>query len=168
MANFFFPEFQFPNQRSSGDGPYIITPLPVTVPAGQMITPHIHPNTDEILRVISGTGIANLLIDDPTPDVAGQIDNVATVLLQARVKAGDVIFFPRGNPHWILNPLKRGDATNPSTQPNPEPSGDLVIETSFENAGFDTLFVQSISNGIPANVLAGALNGAPGDLTVPF
>jgi oxalate decarboxylase len=90
----------------------------VILKPGELLTPHLHPNANELAYFVSGT--AEVAVYS-----VGAGDPGATPF---QVTAGDVVFFPQGAVHYVHNTGK----------------DDVDFILSFDNPNFDLLFVTDI------------------------
>lgn len=94
---------------------------------GQLLTPHFHPNANELAHFISGTAevaVYSVNPKDPPPT-------------PFTVTAGDVVFFPQGAVHYVHNIGK--DEVN--------------FTLNFDNPNFDALFVTDIFKNIGGTIM---------------
>lgn len=90
----------------------------VILQPGELLTPHIHPNANELAYFVSGTAeVAVYSVGAGDPDAT-----------PFQVTAGDVVFFPQGAVHYVHNIGKT--------------EVDFIL--SFDNPDFDLLFVTDI------------------------
>lgn len=90
----------------------------VILQPGELLTPHLHPNANELAYFVSGT--AEVAVYS-----VGAGDPNATPF---QVTAGDVVFFPQGTVHYVHNIGKT--------------EVDFIL--TFDNPDFDLLFVTDI------------------------
>lgn len=110
----------------------------VILKQGQLLTPHLHPNANELAYFITGT--AEVAVFDPNA-------KPGTPVVPFKVTAGDVVFFPQGFVHYVNN----------------VGSGEVNFILTFDNPDFDLEFVNSLfaapnAGGLPTSILAKAFD----------
>ena len=100
----------------------------ITLQKNQLLTPHLHPNANELAYFISGTAQSAVISPNPKDPPSTPFE----------VNAGDVVFFPQGFIHYVDNigedPVK------------------FIL--TFDNPDFDLLPVTVAFKSLPSSILA--------------
>lgn len=104
----------------------------ITLKPGELLTPHFHPNANELAHFLTGTAQVAVYSVNPS-------DPPATPFT---VKAGEVVFFPQGTVHYVKNV---GES-------------DVTFSLNFDNPDFDVLFVTDIFKNIDSAVMEQAFD----------
>ena len=104
----------------------------LTLKENQLLTPHLHPNANELAYFITGT--AEVAVFDPNA-------KSGTLVQPFKVSAGDVVFFPQGFVHYVNN----------------IGSDDVHFILTFDNPDFDLEFVTDLfkapkAGGLPTHI----------------
>ncbi len=126
----------FPALAQGGAGMQLIT-----IPPGNLLTPHWHPNANETTYCVSGQGTVALVIPDPT-----SAEPIGATYQPYPFSQGDVVFLPQGYAHYFAN--------TGSTE-------DLVLLLTFDNPNFDILTLADTLQQLPPNIVAAATASVP-------
>jgi oxalate decarboxylase/phosphoglucose isomerase-like protein (cupin superfamily) len=121
------------NFSPSPNGSYTQGKASITIPAGHLLTPHWHPNANEVTTCSAGQGSVTLIYPDPAaPGDPGKAQIKTYPLTE-----GSTVFLPQGYLHYFVNE----SATE-----------NFVIDLTFDNANFDILALAFAMELFPANI----------------
>lgn len=122
----------------------------IVIPAGNLLTPHWHPNSNETTYCLSGQGVVGLVIPEPTSS-----EPIGATFRSFPYCQEDIVFLPQGYAHYFAN----------------TGSEDLVLLLTFDNPDFDILTLADTLQQLPGNIREAASRsvGAAGSSPViPF
>lgn len=128
--------------------PYTAGKAKITIPPGHLLTPHWHPNSNEITTCAAGFGTVTLIF--PDPENPGDPGNA--IIKTYEFGPGQVVFLPQGYFHYFVNTSEE----------------DFVIDLTFDNKDFDILSLNEITHLMPENIKIAALNGDPSQPVIPY
>ncbi len=128
--------------------PYTEGKASITIPPLHLLTPHWHPNANEITTCATGEGTVTLIFPDP----ANPGDPGSAIKKTYDFKAGQVVFLPQGYFHYFVNTGEE----------------DFVIDLTFDQKDFDILSLNEITHLMPDNIKIAALNGDPKNPILPY
>lgn len=142
MQNFVF------NPPAGAPTPYTQGTANIKIPDGHLLTPHWHPNSNEITTCMNGRGTVTIVY--PNPKSPG---NPGTSILQTyEFSKGQVVFLPQGYFHYFVN----------------TGSDVFTIDLTFDNPDFDILSLDEIANLLPDNIRIAALDSDPMKAVIPY
>ncbi len=97
------------------------------IPQGHLMTPHWHPNANEIVYCQSGEGVVNIVIPN------GVAQSTIKVYLFCQ---DDIVFLPQGYAHYFVN----------------TGSDELNILMTFDNPNFTTFTLTNTLEKVPENI----------------
>ena len=128
--------------------PYTEGKASITIPPLHLLTPHWHPNANEITTCMAGEGTVTLIFPDP----ANPGDPGSAIIQTYEFREGQVVFLPQGYFHYFVN---TGDS-------------DFVIDLTFDQKDFDILSLNEVTHLMPENIKITALNGDPSNPILPY
>ena len=136
------------NPPAGAPKPYTEGKTTITIPQLHLLTPHWHPNANEITTCRQGEGEVTLIYPNPgNPGDPGQ-----AITQTFSVRAGQVIVLPRGYFHYFVN----------------VGSGDFIIDLTFDVEDFDILSFNEVAHLMPPNIRVTALNADPNNPILPY
>lgn len=119
----------------------------IIIPPMHLLTPHLHPDTNETTICLSGTGKVGIV----TPDTKS--GPIGASLQESDFNENDVVFLPQGYPHYFMNV---------ST------SEDLVLLLTFEELDFNIITLADILQQMPESVVNAAEQSVPNAQSSPI
>ncbi|SEB37570.1 Cupin [Tenacibaculum sp. MAR_2009_124] len=125
----------FPNLPKLQDG------LPagmqrVIIPAGHLLTPHLHPDTNETTICLSGSGTVGIIQPDVTKE-----NPIGANEIETEFKENNVVFLPQGYLHYFKN----------------TGSEDMELLLTFENYDFNIITLADVLKDLP-DIVVDAVN----------
>lgn len=111
----------------------------IIVPPNHMLTPHLHPDTNETTFCLNGNGKVGLIRPDTTSGPIG------ASFKETIFNENSVVFLPQGFPHYFRNVS--------STE-------DLVLLLTFENFDFNIITIADLFQQLPKFVMSAAQESA--------
>lgn len=111
----------------------------ITIPAGHLLTPHLHPDSNETTICLGGSGKVGLIIPDTKKGPIG------ANLKESDFNEGDVVFLPQGYPHYFRN----------------TGTEDMVLLLTFENYDYNIITLADILQQLPKDIIASAKDTVP-------
>ena len=136
------------NPPAGAPEPYTAGKTTIKIPQLHLLTPHWHPNANEITTCRQGEGEVTLIYPNP----ANPGDPGKAIRYTQRVSPGQVIVLPRGYFHFFVN----------------VGSGDFVIDLTFDEKDFDILSFNEVASLMPENIKITALNADPNNPILPY
>lgn len=112
----------------------------IIIPPNHLLTPHLHPDTNETTICLAGSGKVGLV----KPDTAK--GPIGANLQESDFNQNNVVFLPQGFPHYFRNT---------STDEN------LVLLLTFENFHFNIITLADIIQQLPQTIISSAIESAP-------
>jgi len=142
-------ELNFVNTPPSAvTAPYTEGTGSITIPPGHLLTPHWHPNADEITTCVGGMGVVTII--SPNPESPS---NPGTISCQTyQFTTGDSVYLQQGYFHYFLN----------------SGTEDFIIDLTFNEADFDILSFNQVIGLLPVGIKINATNCNPTNPILPF
>jgi len=128
--------------------PYTEGKTSIKIPKGHLLTPHWHPNSNEITTCMEGTGTVTII----RPNPASPGDPGKAIHQTFEFSKGQVVFLPQGFFHYFVN---TGD-------------GPFVIDLTFDNAAFDILTLNEMVSLLGENIKVTSLVSDPANPVIPY
>jgi len=119
------------------------------IPPGFLLTPHWHPNSNEITTCTGGKGQVTIISPNPNPKLAGNPGDAVHETYD--LVPGQVVFLQQGYFHYFMN----------------TGTEDFVINLTFDNPEFDILSLGEVLSLLPDNIKISAAFSDPKKLP-PF
>jgi len=119
----------------------------IIIPPMHLLTPHLHPDTNETTICLAGTGKVGII----TPDTKS--GPIGANLQESDFNENNVVFLPQGYPHYFMNV---------ST------SEDLVLLLTFEELDFNIITLADILQQMPESVVNAAEQSVPNAQSSPI
>jgi len=119
----------------------------IIIPPNHLLTPHLHPDTNETTICLSGTGKVGLV----TPDTKS--GPIGANFQESDFNKNNVVFLPQGFPHYFRNV---------STEE------DLVLLLTFENFNFNIITLADILQQFPDAIVASTKESVPDAQSSPI
>ena len=107
----------------------------IIIPAGHLLTPHLHPDTNETTICLSGSGVVGIIQPDVTKE-----NPIGTNIIESDFNENEVVFLPQGYPHYFKN----------------TGSEEMELLLTFENYEFNIITIADILEDLPTNVFEAA------------
>lgn len=120
----------------------------ITFKPGQLLTPHWHPDANEVTECTAGSGTVTIIYPDPK----NPTDPGSGIIHTAAFSRGQVVILPRGFFHYFAN-----------TGEDP-----FKIHLTFDSPDPDLLSLDEIYNLLPDNIKDPTLASDPSFLKVGF
>ncbi|MDY8136459.1 cupin domain-containing protein [Aquimarina sp. 2201CG5-10] len=142
-------QLKFVNTPPKGiEEPYSEGTTTIKIPPSHLLTPHWHPNSNEITTCTEGEGIVTLIAPNKeSPSNPGTI-----VCNTYQFKKGDSVFLPQGYFHYFLN----------------SGTENFTIDLTFNNKDFDILSLNQIISLLPEDIKISAINSNPTNPVIPY
>ncbi|PKH51728.1 hypothetical protein CXF68_14005 [Tenacibaculum sp. Bg11-29] len=128
---------------------YVMKPNPdFKIPSNHLLTPHWHPNSNEITTCIKGEGTVTIIA--PNTKYPG---NPGTAIPTTYpLKEGDSVFLQQGYFHYFMNTGNE----------------DFEIDLTFDKKDFDILTLSEVISLLPDNIKLAAVNSKPDNPIIPY
>lgn len=128
--------------------PYTEGSASITIPSGHLLTPHWHPNADEITTCMAGTGTVTIIAPN-----AATPSNPGTATYQTYpFTVGESVYLQQGYFHYFLN----------------SGTEDFIIDLTFNETDFDILSLNEVMSLLPIDIKVTAINSDPTNPIIPF
>ena len=111
----------------------------IIIPSGHLLTPHLHPDSNETTVCLKGSGIVGIIEPDPTKD-----NPIGTAIVEYSFNENNVVFLPQGYPHYFRNTADK-DGEN------------MELLLTFENYNFNIITIADVLNDLP-KIVTDAVN----------
>lgn len=112
----------------------------IVIPPNHLLTPHLHPDTNETTICLSGSGEVGII--EPKSVNGNPIGSEISV---SEFQQNQVVFLPQGYPHYFKN----------------TGSENLELLLTFENYNFNIISVADIIKDLPDDIFEAAEKTAP-------
>ncbi|CAM1362594.1 cupin domain-containing protein [Tenacibaculum xiamenense] len=107
----------------------------IIIPSGHLLTPHLHPDTNETTICLRGSGVVGIIQPDVTKE-----NPIGTNIIESDFNENEVVFLPQGYPHYFKN----------------TGSEEMELLLTFENYDFNIITIADILEDLPTNVFEAA------------
>lgn len=118
------------------------------IPKGHLLTPHWHPNSNEITTCSAGQGTVTIIYPDPQSP-----GNPGTAIHQTyKFDTEKIVFLPQGYFHYFVN----------------TGTDDFIIHLTFDKRNFDILSLDKIASLLPENIKTTSIHSDPNHPVIPY
>jgi len=119
-----------------------------TIPKDHLLTPHWHPNSNEITTCTKGEGVVTII----APNVKSPGDPGSATHITYPFKKGDSVFLQQGYFHYFANTGNE----------------DFIIDLTFNQKDFDILTLSEIISLLPSNIKLASVDSNPNNPIIPY
>lgn len=112
-----------------------------SIPAQHLLTPHWHPNSNEITTCTQGEGTVTII----APGVKASGNPATATTTTYSFKAGDSVFLQQGYFHYFVN----------------TGTDDFIIDLTFDEEDFDILTLSKTLSLLPENIKLATIYSNP-------